>query len=96
MENYMSNESNLRKWVEVRKKGKWSYIFNYGVLRFGISTWAMMMVYFWVFHPFEERLIFTIVSFLTFPLAGLAWGRWMWYYMEKITSRLSTPDGDEQ
>ncbi len=89
----MFKTANRKKWSEIREKGKWNYIFNYGVIRFGISTWAIMMVYFWVFQPFEERLIFTFISLITFPLAGLAWGRWMWYYLEKLYSKL--PDSKE-
>ncbi|MBT3254028.1 MAG: hypothetical protein HN995_10205 [Candidatus Marinimicrobia bacterium] len=89
----MFKTTNRKKWSEIREKGKWNYILNYGVLRFGISTWTIMMVYFWVFQPIEERLIFTVVSLITFPLAGLAWGRWMWFYLEKLYSKL--PDSNE-
>ncbi|MBT5268904.1 MAG: hypothetical protein HOL70_05595 [Candidatus Marinimicrobia bacterium] len=84
----MGKESNLKKWSEIRKKGKWNYIINHGILRFGLSTWVMILIYFWLFQPSELRLTFTLVSLITFPLAGLAWGRWMWFYLEKLYSRL--------
>ncbi|NQT63803.1 MAG: hypothetical protein HQ556_12645 [Candidatus Marinimicrobia bacterium] len=85
----MHKKPDFKKWAEIREKGKWNYIFNYGIIRFGLSTWVIMMVYFWFFQPFEGLLIFTLVSLITFPLAGLVWGRWMWFYLEKLYSKMS-------
>jgi len=83
----MAKKPDLKKWTDTRSKGKWNYIINYGILRFGISTWAIMMIYFWLFEPMEGLLTFTFVSLITFPLAGLIWGRWMWYYLEKLYAK---------
>ncbi len=91
----MSKKSDLKKWAKIREKGKWNYIFNHGIIRFGLSTWAIMMVYFWFFQPSELRLTFILVSLITFPLAGLVWGRWMWYYLEKLYSKMSKSHADE-
>lgn len=91
----MFNKPDLKKWTEIREKGKWNYIFNYGIIRFGSLTWAMMMVYVWGFEPFDERLIFTFVSLITFPLAGMIWGQWVWYYFENFYSRPSESNEDQ-
>ena len=95
----MSENKNpdLHKWSEVRKKGKWNYIFKYGVLRFGLITWILILAYFWFFQPAELRLIFFLVTLVTFPLGGIVWGRWMWFYLEKLYARLpdSTKGSEE-
>jgi len=91
----MPEKPDLKKWADIREQGRRNYIFKYGVIRFGLSTWAIMTLYVWIFQPFDERLVFTFVSLFTFPLAGLIWGRWMWYYFEKLYARVSPSYGDQ-
>ena len=89
------SDAELAKWAEIREKGKWKYIFDYGLLRFGLSMLIFFLTYIWLFQPNIFGLPLILVSALIFPVAGIAWGRWMWFYLEKLHSKmLKTHEGE--
>ena len=89
-----NNDPEMAKWTKIRARGKWNYIFDYGFLRFGLSTMIFFLTYIWLFQSDIFGLPIILISVLVFPVAGIAWGRWMWFYLEKLHSRLSLSKED--
>ncbi len=89
------SDAELAKWAEIRERGKWKYIFDYGLLRFGLSMLIFFLTYIWLFQRDIFGLPIILISALIFPVAGIAWGRWMWFYLEKLHSRLSVSNDDQ-
>ncbi|MGM0417700.1 MAG: hypothetical protein ACQEQS_03145 [Thermodesulfobacteriota bacterium] len=57
-------------------KGKWSYIFWYGAVLWGIST-ALIFQGIMLLSGNTSSVGF-IISMIVFPLAGIFWGMFMW------------------
>jgi|GEM_PF-220946 len=77
----------LEKWEKRRAKGKWNFILIYGVLAWGAGTGiAFSLIFPLAMEAMGSRPPFLPVfalSIIGFPLGGVAWGYWMWTYMEK-------------
>ena len=89
------NTPDLEKWADVREQGKWKYIINYGLLRFGLSMLIFFLTYIWLFQPNIFGLTIILISAIIFPLSGIAWGIWMWFYLEKVFSRMPVSHEDQ-
>jgi uncharacterized membrane protein len=83
----MSNK--LEKWEKLRAKGKWNYILIYGVLLWGASTAILFSLIFPL--AMGGKVTFLPVfalSIVLFPLGGIAWGYFMWTFIEKAYEKL--------
>ena len=78
----------LEKWEKLRAKGKWNYIFIYGVLGWGVGTGIIFSLLFpLVTEAMSSKAPFLPVfalSIVLFPLGGIAWAWFMWIYAEKV------------
>ena len=80
----------FEKWEKIREKGKWDYIIKYGVLVWGIGT---AIAYSIIMHQINKGTSFLVtlgLSLVLFPLGGIAWGYFMWCYMEKAYQKSKT------
>lgn len=87
-----SNQKFLKKWNEIRKKGKWRYIFFTGMLNWGIKT---SLLFFFIINLMDYGLniknyfsgnwiISFLVIFIMFFLGGgITFGFGMWNFLEK-------------
>ena len=76
------NAAQLSRIEKIISKGKWHYIFFHGVIGWGVST----AVLFSLIQAFIKEIPFTetlALSFVLFPLGGIAWGALMWGYLTK-------------
>jgi hypothetical protein len=76
------NSEQCTKLEKIIAKGKWHYIIVNGVLGWGVST----AVLFSLIQSFtsEESFADAIgLSIMLFPLAGVGWGLFMWFYINK-------------
>ena len=80
------------KWEKIRSKGKWHYIFKYGVFIVGLITTVLYSLFFSML--LEEMLYFRefLIAIVVFTLGGIGWGLLMWYYMENSYSKQKTAD----
>ncbi|MCB5225573.1 hypothetical protein JAO78_001910 [Alishewanella sp. 16-MA] len=69
------------------RKGKWSYVLKHGVLGWGVPTailWSAIM-HFIDSIPFNESIFLALVLF---PIGGLFWGLFMWFFIKREVSKL--------
>jgi len=71
----------MRKWEDIRKMGKWRFVFVQGVLRWGISFGILfsLMRYFLNGEP-VGNLLWPVPIYLG---GGAVWGIWVWDRNEK-------------
>jgi uncharacterized membrane protein len=85
---HTSMTDKLEKWEKMRAKGKWNYIFIYGVLGWGVGTGILFSLFFpLVTEAMGSEAPFLPVfalSIVLFPLGGIAWAWFMWIYAEKF------------
>lgn len=73
----------FEKWEKIRAKGKWNYILLDGVLGWGVSTAVLFSVIFPLIDGKQSFLHVFALSIFLFPLGGIAWGYFMWMFIEK-------------
>ena len=57
-------ENSMKRWEKYRKKGKKKYLFEVGVVRFGIGAVILNTLTFYIIHPEEPwraRLISNLI-----------------------------------
>lgn len=73
----------LRHWAAIRAKGLWRFVICYGVLGWGLSTAAATTLLTWVFTAALKVTDFAAISFLLFPIFGVAVGINLWRECER-------------
>ena len=77
-------ESLATKWIDLRKSGRRQFVLRYGVLGWGIPT-AIMFSGLELHHEGWCSFFVNLpIALVLFPLAGILWGRIMWWYMERM------------
>lgn len=79
----------LDVWPEMRKSGKWKYIFRHGTLGWGITTYLLYMLIMWGFQllgiPFATLDTTMIITLFVMALViGTGVGSTNWRNNEKI------------
>lgn len=67
----------MKKWTEIRKQGKRSYIWKYWVIFWGLSTAILSSLIMSFAQPADSGPLFPI-GFIVFPFVGYFAGRIMW------------------
>lgn len=81
-------DEKLNKLKRLMAKGKWHYIFVYGVLGWGVST----AILFSLLQAFSgEASFFDAIplSLIMFPVGGFFWGVFMWSYLVKQYTKIA-------
>lgn len=75
-------KNNENKSNDIIKKGWFHYILVYGVLFWGFGT-AILFSLLQHFIGSTQTLSTLAISFITFPIAGIFWGAFMWFFVIK-------------
>jgi hypothetical protein len=86
------SRSNAEKWHRLQKLGRPRFVFRYGVLGFGLSTAVLFVLFQGYLYGTTTALFQAVPALLLFPLAGIVWGRFMWWFFEKYHSHTATSD----
>lgn len=80
-------------WEETRARGKGSYVWRQGILRFALPMLVVMFVYTFFLEPLLWRepmaleggvvLRWLMVSLILWPIVGWLFAEWMWRANEK-------------
>ena len=81
----------FERWEKTRSKGKWNYIFKYGVLFWGLGTAVLYSLFFSLFNKWCSFLEVLPLSIVLFPLGGIGYGVATWYSNEKVYHKLKNP-----
>ncbi|HEX4415546.1 MAG TPA: hypothetical protein VH107_18080 [Lacipirellulaceae bacterium] len=76
---YFSEE----KWPKLKKLGRKQFILRYGVLGWGVPVaigFALSTSY---GQGWSELLITLIIALILFPLGGILFGRFLWFWLER-------------
>jgi len=71
------------KWPQLKKLGRKQFILRYGVLGWGLPVaigYSASMAHQQGWNTF---LFFMIPSLIVFPLGGILFGKFMWYWLER-------------
>ncbi|MGE3243755.1 MAG: hypothetical protein AB7I57_22000 [Pirellulales bacterium] len=77
-------KSDPKQWSETRKLGQKTFVWRYGVLGWGVSTAVFFTALTGYKDGWSTMLINLPIAFAVFPLAGIAWGRFMWWFCERM------------
>jgi hypothetical protein len=86
------SRSNLEKWARLQRLGRSHFVLRYGVLGFGLLTATLFVLLQGYLHGVTAALFQLVPAFILFPLGGYAWGRFMWWFLEKYHGRTVTTD----
>ena len=76
-------KNRFEKWERTRLKGKWKFIFKYGVFFWGLGTAILFSLFFSMVLKITSFLRILPIALVLFPLGGIVWGATMWYFTEK-------------
>jgi len=79
----MEKSMNMEKWKQVRAKGKARFIWMNGFLFWGVSTAVLWSTLMQLFQPQEPIWVRPLVAIIVFPVGGLIWSNWLWYFSER-------------
>lgn len=80
--------SNDKKWEETREAGRASFVLRYGVLAWGVTTGLLFTLIRVLEEGADANVPLTLAtSLLLFPLGGILWGHFMWWFCEKLRRR---------
>jgi hypothetical protein len=71
------------KWPEFKKLGRKQFVLRYGVLGWGLPVaigWSLSMAH---QNGWNQFLFFLIPSLIVFPLGGVLFGRFLWWWVER-------------
>jgi hypothetical protein len=80
------------KWPKFQKLGRKQFILRYGVLGWGVPVAIAFSVNMALEQGWNTFLFNLIPSLIIFPLAGILFGRFLWFFLEK---RISAPIATE-
>ena len=73
----------LEQWARIRRRGRESYIWYYGVFGWGLTTgvgWAFFMA---LTQGWDRLPLLMILALIIFPIGGYVFGVIMWKVLEK-------------
>ncbi|TCP30919.1 hypothetical protein EV207_10498 [Scopulibacillus darangshiensis] len=75
---------NDERWAEIRRKGKYRFIYDYGMLYFGLLTSVCsILVINLLDGVFLEKAVSDLLFVILFTtIGGVIWGIGMWRWME--------------
>jgi hypothetical protein len=82
------SKSNSVKWDEIRKGGRRRFVLRYGVLGWGVSTGIFFSLWMGYCEGWDAFFFGLIPALVLFPLGGIAWGRFMWWFFERGHERV--------
>ena len=83
----------FEKWEKLREKGKWNYILKYGVMIWGVGTAVFFsLIISFVMERETSFFLILLISLILFPLGGIAWGAFMWSFIERSYARNKTTE----
>jgi hypothetical protein len=77
------NSFSVQRWEKQRKAGIRKFIITRGVLGWGCLTAFMVSMLSWATNSSTWTVGHVIWNFLTYPIAGIFFGWWLWNYSEK-------------
>ena len=78
----------LDRWEKTRSRGKWNYIFKYGVLFWGLGTAVLFSLIFSMMLKMASFLKVLPIALVVFPICGIGCGAATWYWNEKVYQKL--------
>ena len=83
------SQTQLDKLEATISRGKWRYIIVQGAIGWGISTAVLFSLFQSITDgaPFIEAIG---LSLIIYPIGGIAWGGFMWSYLNKQYSKLQS------
>ena len=81
----MLQASKWGKWEAIRAKGAVRFVVLYGVVGWGVLTailFSAVMVFF-----YSAPATIVPITFLLFPVGGVAWGAFMWWLNERAYAK---------
>lgn len=81
-------DDKFNKLKRLMDKGKWHYIFVYGVFGWGVST-AILFSLLLVFSGETSFVDAIFQSLIMFPIGGFFWGLYMWSYFVKQYTKIN-------
>lgn len=86
----------IEKWERLRAKGKWNYIFVYGVLLWGVSTAMAFSVIFALTMGAKVSFLRVLaLSLALFPLGGVVWGYFNWTLSQKAYEKATMNERED-
>jgi len=86
----MSNNQK-QKLHAIISKGKWHFILFRGVIAWGLMTAILFNVFQYFLNDWQyPKNMWT--SFIVFPIGGVAWGHFMWFYFNNKYQRLGSDE----
>ena len=78
-----------KKWEKIREAGRASFVLRYGVLAWGVTT-ALLFTLIQALRQGADEVNVPLTlasSMLLFPLGGVLWGHFMWWFCERMRRR---------
>lgn len=93
-----SQNNQLAKWEDVRKKGFLRFVLVQGVLRWGVGTAILYTLFTWLVAHTNLLKVLSL-SLVIFPICGIFFGIIMWFvlqrnYQKKISAQASAQGGN--
>jgi hypothetical protein len=82
--------SNSGKWEKLSKLGRSQFVLRYGVLGWGIPTAILFALWQSYANGFDGFLFKLIPALILFPLGGILWGRFMWWFLTRMHAPSTT------
>lgn len=79
------------KWTDIRERGRSHFMWTRGALGWGVPTAVFWLIFMWWMHPGFVTARLVLIAAVLFPAGGLAWGWFMWWFMERSHARKSRP-----
>jgi hypothetical protein len=83
----MMNDKSAEKWAKFSEMGRSRFVWRYGVLGWGLSTAILFSLWNGFSDGWDGFLFKLIPALVLFPLAGIVWGRFMWWFLERTHDR---------
>lgn len=73
------------RWKAIRAKGALRFVLLYGVAGWGLTTALLFSAAMVLLN--DAPMVVVPVSFALFPLGGIAWGAFMWWFGERAYAK---------
>ena len=83
----MTNDKSTEKWARFSELGRSQFVWRYGVLGWGLSTAIVFALFQSYTLGWSGFFIHLIPALILFPLGGILWGRFMWWFLERTHNR---------